>query len=201
MNNILQINSSIFGDHGNSSQLSNAFVAHMLKKNPEAKHTVRDLAANPLPHINADYVMGMGTAEEERSESQKQSIALSDELIQEVVNADVIVLGIPLYNFNVPSNLQSWFDYIARAGVTFKYTETGPVGLLDSQKKVYVLAARGGMHQGTDFDTQSGFVRNFLAFLGLTNVEFIYAEGLNMGDEMRQNAMDNAQQAIEKTAA
>ena len=96
----------------------------------------------------------------------------------------MIVLGLPMYNFGVPSQLKAYFDHIARAGVTFKYTEKGPVGQLTG-KKAYVFAARGGLYAGTPLDTQTGYVRDFLRFLGIGDVEFVYAEGLNMGPEQQ----------------
>ncbi|MFY0702211.1 MAG: NAD(P)H-dependent oxidoreductase, partial [Bermanella sp.] len=108
--------------------------------------------------------------------------------------------GLPMYNFNVPSQLKAYMDQVARAGITFKYTETGPQGLL-ADKPVYVIAARGGFHQGQETDTQTGFVKTFFAFLGINNVQFIYAEGVNMGDEAKASAYSAAKDAISKTFA
>ena len=109
----------------------------------------------------------------------------------------MIVLGLPMYHFGVPSTLKAYFDHVARAGVTFRYTDKGPVGLLTG-KKAYVFAARGGMYQGTPRDTQSPYVRDFLAFLGITDVEFVYAEGLAMGESSRDAALSNARARIER---
>jgi len=116
------------------------------------------------------------------------------------VQADAIVLGVPMYNFGVPSQLKAYFDQIARAGVTFKYTETGPVGLLED-KPVYVLAARGGLHKDQPTDSQTGFLKTILGFVGLQNVQIIYAEGLNMGDAAKAEALQQAEQAMKKAVA
>ena len=200
MTQLLQINSSLFGDHGQSSQLTHQFVAKYLNAKPEAKVIKRDLSESQVPHLDAEIVMGFGAAAEERSEKQQATAQLSDELITELQMSDILVLGLPLYNFTLPSTLKSYFDFIARAGITFKYTETGPVGLLED-KKAYVLAARGGVYQGSEYDTQTALVRHFLAFIGITNVEFVYAEGLNMGDEPKQQAMEQASKSIEQLVA
>jgi FMN-dependent NADH-azoreductase len=127
-------------------------------------------------------------------------VAYSDTLINELKQADVIVLGLPMYNFGVPSQLKAYFDHIARIGVTFEYTEKGPVGKLTG-KKVYVFAARGGVYEGTPMDTQTSYVRDFLRFLGMSDVEFIYAEGLNMGPQSKQTALAKAEAEITRLAA
>ncbi|HVC11680.1 MAG TPA: NAD(P)H-dependent oxidoreductase, partial [Burkholderiales bacterium] len=120
-------------------------------------------------------------------------------LIGELKRADVIVLGLPMYNFGLPSTLKAYFDHVARAGVTFRYTDKGPVGLLTG-KQAYVFAARGGQYAGTASDTQTPYVRDFLRFLGIDEVEFVYAEGLAIGDASRQAALAQAQSAIRRMA-
>ncbi len=200
MSKLLQINSSLFGQQGQSTQLSQKFVEAYVANNNETEVTVRDLAENPVPHLDAEAIMGFGMADSERSEKQQQSAELSDALITEIKATDVLVLGLPMYNFSLPSTLKAYFDHIARAGITFKYTEKGPMGLLEN-KKAYVLAARGGIYAGTEHDTQTALVRHFLAFIGITDVEFIYAEGLNMGDEPKEQALNNAAEAIDKLVA
>ena len=120
-------------------------------------------------------------------------------MIDELKRADVIVLGLPMYNFGVPSTLKAYFDHVARAGVTFRYTETGPVGLLTG-KKVYVFAARGGLYAGTPRDTQTQYVRDFLAFLGMDDVEFIYAEGLAVSEANKQQGIAGAHAQIDRLA-
>jgi len=127
-------------------------------------------------------------------------VAYSDTLIDELKQADVIVIGLPMYNFGVPSQLKAYFDHIARAGVTFKYTEKGPVGLLTG-KKVYVFAARGGLYAGTPLDTQTSYVRDFLRFLGMTDVEFVYAEGLAISPQSKETGLAKAVAEIGRLTA
>jgi FMN-dependent NADH-azoreductase len=178
MTTLLQINASINNDNGQSSQLANQFVAAFRKRYPEATIVTRDVAAaEPVPHLNAERFGAFITQPGARSTAQHAVVAYSDTLINELKRADVIVLGLPMYNFGVPSQLKAYFDHIARAGVTFTYTDKGPVGLLTG-KKVYVFAARGGIYAGTPMDTQTSYVRDFLRFIGMDDVEFIYAEGL-----------------------
>src|SRR6185436_20103075 len=192
MKTILQLNTSIFSGNGQSSQLANAFVAQL-----EAdKVVVRDLASDPVPHLDAERFAAFVAAKEKRTSEQNQFVAYSDGLINELKQADVIVLGLPMYNFGVPSTLKAYFDHVARAGVTFKYTDKGSVGLLTG-KKAYVFAARGGMYAGTPRDTQTQYVRDFLAFLGITDVEFVYAEGLAMGDASKAASLEKARASLQ----
>jgi FMN-dependent NADH-azoreductase len=123
--------------------------------------------------------------------------AFSDALIDELRAADVIVLGLPMYNFGVPSSLKAYFDHVARAGVTFRYTEKGAEGMLKG-KKAYVFATRGGLYAGTPADTQTTYVRDFLRFIGIDDVEFVYAEGLAMGEAPKENALAAANRSIER---
>ena len=201
MTTLLQINASINNGNGESSRLANQFVAAFHKKHPKATILVRDVAAaDPVPHLNAERFGAFITKPEDRSPAQHAVVAYSDTLINELKQADVIVLGLPMYNFGVPSQLKAYFDHIARIGVTFEYTEKGPVGKL-TDKKVYVFAARGGVYEGTPMDTQTSYVRDFLRFLGMTHVEFIYAEGLNMGPQSKQAALAKAEADIARLAA
>jgi FMN-dependent NADH-azoreductase len=201
MTTLLQINASINNGNGESSRLANQFVAAFHKRHPKATIVVRDVAAaEPVPHLNAERFGAFITKPEQRSAAQQAVVAYSDALINELKQADVIVLGLPMYNFGVPSQLKAYFDHIARIGVTFEYTEKGPVGKLMG-KKVYVFAARGGVYEGTPMDTQTSYVRDFLRFLGMTHVEFIYAEGLNMGPQSKQAALAKAEADIARLAA
>ena len=201
MTTLLQINASINNGNGESSRLANQFVAAFHKRHPKATIVVRDVAAaEPVPHLNAERFGAFITKPEQRSAAQQAVVAYSDALINELKQADVIVLGLPMYNFGVPSQLKAYFDHIARIGVTFEYTEKGPVGKL-TDKKVYVFAARGGVYEGTPMDTQTSYVRDFLRFLGMTHVEFIYAEGLNMGPQSKQAALAKAEAEITRLAA
>ncbi len=201
MTTLLQINASINKGNGQSSLLADQFVAAFRQRFPEAKIVVRDVAAaEPVPHLNAERFGAFITKTEERSDEQHAVVAYSDALIEELKQADVIVLGLPMYNFGVPSQLKAYFDHIARAGVTFKYTEQGPVGQLTG-KKVYVFAARGGLYAGTPLDTQTNYVRDFLRFLGMTDVEFVYAEGLAISKESREAGLAQAVAEIARLAA
>jgi FMN-dependent NADH-azoreductase len=201
MTTLLQINASINHDNGQSSQLANQFVAAYRKRYPDALIVTRNVAAaESVPHLNAERFGAFITQPDERSTAQHAVVAYSDALINELKQADVIVLGLPMYNFGVPSQLKAYFDHIARAGVTFKYTDKGPVGLLTG-KKVYVFAARGGVYAGTPLDTQTSYVRDFLRFIGLDDVEFIYAEGLAMSPQSKEAGLAKAVAEIARLAA
>lgn len=201
MTTLLQIKASISHDKGLSSQLANNFVAAYRKSHPHAKVLAREVAStDPVPHLNGERFGALIAKPEERSDAQHAVVAYSDALIDELKRADIIVIGLPMYNFGVPSQLKAYFDHIARAGVTFKYTATGPVGLLTG-KKVYVFAARGGLYAGTTLDTQTGYVRDFLAFLGMQDVHFVYAEGLAVSPESREAGLAKAAAEIAALAA
>jgi FMN-dependent NADH-azoreductase len=197
---LLQINASIFSNHGQSTRLADEFVAAWRASNPDAKVIVRNLAEETVPHLDAERFGAFLAKPGERSVEQQAVVEYSDALIDELKRADVLVLGLPMYNFGVPSTLKAYIDHIARAGATFKYTEKGPVGLLTG-KKAYVFATRGGLYAGTPLDTQTAYVRDMLRFLGIDDVEFIYAEGLAIGAERKAAALSQAQRAIERLAA
>jgi FMN-dependent NADH-azoreductase len=195
---ILQIKSSVFNGNGQSSRLADEFVARLREQHPEAKLIERDLVADPVPHLDGARAGALFAKPEERTPEQREVIAYSDALIDELRRADVLVLGLPMYNFGVPSQLKAWFDHIARAGVTFKYTEKGAVGLLTG-KKAYVFATRGGVYG--DNDSQTQFVRQFLGFIGIADVEFVYAEGLAISPESRNNSLIAAQARSQRLVA
>ena len=195
---ILQIKSSVLNGSGQSSRLADQFVASLRDQHPGAELVERDLVADPVPHLDGARVGAFFAKPEERSAEQKAIVAYSDALIAELRRADVLVLGLPMYNFGVPSQLKAWFDHLARGGETFKYTEKGPVGLITG-KKAYVFAARGGIYGDNDAQTQ--FVRQFLGFIGITDVEFVYAEGLAISPESRNNSLIAAQSRSQRLAA
>lgn len=195
MKTILQLNTSILSGNGESSRLAQALVGQI----GADEVIVRDLASEPVPHLTAERFGAFVTPKEKRTPEQERVVAYSDELIHELKRADTVVLGLPLYNFGVPSMLKAYFDHIARAGVTFRYTEKGPVGLLTG-KKAYVVATRGGLYEGTKLDTQTGYVRNFLAFLGITDVEFVYAEGLAISEASKSASLAKARESIRQLA-
>lgn len=200
MTTLLQINSSLSGDEGHSSSLSNEFVASWRERNPDGKVIVRDLARHPIPHLDAERLHAFITPAEKRTATQKDIVDYSDQLISELRRADAVVFGVPMYNFGVPSTLKAYFDHVARSGETFQYTENGPEGLLED-KPVYIFAARGGIYQGTDADSQTGYLNTFLGFIGLTNTHFVYAEGMAMGGDKKKVALEKAKQQITELAA
>ena len=199
MKTLLQLKTSLFSDHGQSSRLGADVVAQWVAANPQGEVITRDLAKNPVPHLTAERFQAFLAKPEERTTEQQAVAAYSDGLISELEQADVIVLGLPMYNFGVPSTLKAYFDHIARAGRTFRYTEKGPVGLLTG-KKAIVVATRGGLYAGTPLDTQTSYIRDFLRFVGISDVEFVYAEGLAMGDAPKAAALAKAQVAIRALA-
>lgn len=200
MQTLLQIKSSIFSDGGQSSQLAERFIAAWRQSNPDGRVVVRDLAQEPVPHLDAARFGAFLAKPEDRTPAQQAVIEHSDALIDELKRADVVVLGLPLYNFGLPSTLKAYFDHVARAGVTFRYTETGPVGLLTG-KKVYVFAARGGLYAGTPNETQTPFIRTFLGFIGMNDIEFVYAEGLAISEASKQQGIARAHADIDRLSA
>jgi len=200
MSTLLKINASLFSNHGQSSQLTERFVAAWQASHPDTTVVSRDLATDPVPHLDGARVTALFAKPEERNAEQQAVVDFSDALIAELRQADTIVIGLPMYNFGVPSTLKAYFDHIARAGVTFQYTAEGPQGLLTG-KKAYILAARGGRYAGTPKDSQTTYVRDFLGFIGITDVEFVYAEGLNMGDDSKNTALADAHKAVAELTA
>jgi FMN-dependent NADH-azoreductase len=193
--NILQINSSARTEGSHSSALTRDLAARLLDANPAAALTVRDLARNPHPVLDEQTLQALFTEPAQRTPAQAARVALDDALIAEVQAADVVVLGVPMYNFAVPVQLKNWIDAIARARVTFQYTENGAEGLLKG-KKVYVALTRGGIHRDSPTDNMVPYLQTILAFLGMTDVEFIYAEGLAMGEQAEQAALASARSRI-----
>jgi FMN-dependent NADH-azoreductase len=198
--NILQINASARREGANSTRVANTIVARLQAANPGAQLTLRDLAATPHPMLDEAALGALFTPADQRTEAQVARAALDDALIAEIQAHDTIVLGVPMYNFGVPVQLKSWIDAIARAGVTFRYTATGPQGLLKN-KKVYVALARGGLYRDTANDSQVPYLKSVLGFLGLTDVKFIYAEGLAMGPEATEKAFAQAEADLDAALA
>jgi FMN-dependent NADH-azoreductase len=198
--NILQINSSARSTGSESTRLADAIVAKLAAANPGASVERRDLAANPHPVIDEPTLQALFTPADQRTPEQAARVALDDALIAQVQAADVIVIGAPMYNFGITVQLKSWFDAIARAGVTFKYGPTGPVGLLTG-KKVYVAVSRGGLHRDAPSDTQLPHVKMFLNFVGLTDVQVVYSEGLGMGPEAVAKAQAEADAQVNAVLA
>jgi FMN-dependent NADH-azoreductase len=192
--NILQINSSARSTGSESTRLADAIVARLTGANDVAL-VKRDLAITPHPIIDEATLQALFTPADQRTEQQHARVAQDDVLIAEIQAADVLVLGSPMYNFGMTVQLKSWFDAIARAQVTFRYTEAGPEGLLKN-KKVYVALARGGMHRDGASDGQVPHLKTLLGFLGMTDVQFIYAEGMGYGPEAVLRAQADAEAQI-----
>lgn len=199
MTHVLQLNSSIFSDDGQSSRLADAYVARLRRQDPATEVCRRDLAADPVPHLTAERFTALAAPEAERTPGQRAIAAESDALVAELEWADELVLGAPMYNFSVPSQLKAWFDHVARAGVTFRYTESGPVGLL-AGRRARVFTTRGGVYD-RDSDLETPYVRQFLGFLGITDVEFVHAQGLAMGDDHRDAGLAEAERGLDRLAA
>lgn len=195
MKNVLVINSSISGANGNSTKL----VQHLLAQLPQAQVTEIDLGVKPLPHLEMAEIGAWMTPAAERSAEQQALAAHSDDLIAKVQAADAVIFGVPMYNFALPSQLKALLDRLARAGITFKYTETGSVGLLQDKPVIFALA-RGGVYANTPADSQVPFLKTFFNFIGLTQLHFVYAEGLNMGPDAAEKGISAAQQQLTELA-
>ena len=198
--NILQINSSARSQGSLSTRLADRLTATLRAATPATSLTVRDLAAQPHPPLDEDALQALFTPADARSAEQSRRVALDDALIAEVKAADVVVIGAPMYNFGVSTQLKNWIDAISRAKVTFEYTAQGPRGLLTG-KQVYVVLTRGGRYRDTAADSQVPYLRTVLAFLGMTDVEFVYAEGVAMGPDAERDAIADAERQIEEALA
>jgi len=201
--NILQINSSARafanGQGSQSTRLANELVETLRAGDADATVTLRDLGANPHPALDEATLGALFTPADARTPGQHARVALDQALIDEVNAADIIVIGVPMINFGISSQLKNWIDAIAKAGVTFKYTATGPVGLIEG-KKVYAVLTRGGVYRDQPHDTQVPYLRQTLGFLGIRDIEFIYAEGLNMGPEAADKGIASAREHIARIA-
>ncbi len=178
--NILQINASARSAGANSTRVADAIVARLKERHPDARVSVRDLARDPHPILDEAALAALFTPADKRTPEQAARAALDDALIAQLFAADVVVLGVPMYNFGVPVQLKAWIDAVSRAGATFRYTENGPEGLVKG-KTVYVALARGGVYRDGPADSQVPYLKTVLGFLGMTEVSFIYAEGFAMG--------------------
>ncbi|ASZ52206.1 MULTISPECIES: FMN-dependent NADH-azoreductase [Vibrio] len=190
MSRVLALKSSILGDYSQSNKLVEDFIKNV----DQDKLTVRDLAANPLPVLDFAVATAL-RATEDLSQEQQVVVDLSDTLIEEVKAADTLVIAAPMYNFTIPTQLKNWIDLIARAGVTFKYTENGVQGLIEG-KKAIVVTTRGGIHKDSPTDNVTPYLRTVLGFVGITDVEFVYAEALNMGEDAASKGILEAQSQL-----
>ena len=199
MSNVLIIESSARQQGSFSRQLTQQFISQWQAAHPTDQVTVRDLALHPVPHLDANLLGGWMKPEAQRSADEHASLKRSDELTDELLAADVLVLAAPMYNFAIPSTLKAWLDHVLRAGVSFKYTETGPQGLLTG-KKAYVLTARGGLYAGSTSDHQEPYLRQVMAFVGIHDVTFIHAEGMNLGGDFQEKGLNQAKARLSAIA-
>ena len=194
MANILVLKSSILGQYSQSNALIDGFLADHA---PDTV-TVRDLASLDLPVLDGELAMGLRGGEN-LNERQLAVLAQSDELVAELKASDLVVIAAPMYNFNIPTQLKNWIDLVARAGVTFRYTEAGPVGLVENTRAL-VVSPRGGMHVGNATDLVTPYMRTVLGFIGINEVDFIYAEGMGMGPEAQAKGIEQAKEQLETLA-
>ncbi|MEF1282214.1 FMN-dependent NADH-azoreductase [Vibrio fortis] len=190
MSRVLALKSSILGDYSQSTKLVEEFIKNV----DQDKLTVRDLAADPLPVLDFSVATAL-RATEDLSQDQQAIVDLSDTLIEEIKAADTLVIAAPMYNFTIPTQLKNWIDLIARAGVTFTYTENGVKGLIEG-KKAIVVTTRGGIHKDAATDSVTPYLRTVLGFVGITDVEFVYAEALNMGEDAAAKGISEAQSKL-----
>lgn len=190
---LLHLDSSILGENSASREVSAAIVAGLRNSDPSLAVTYRDLAADPVPHLSGAYLAAAAGAP--GSESFQQEVADSAAIMDEFLSADVVVIGAPMYNFAIPSQLKAWLDRVLVRDKTFRYTETGPQGLAGG-KRLIVAIARGGVYSdgapAAPLDFQEPYLRAVFGFIGITDVEFVRAEGVNLGPDQRKAALTNA---------
>ncbi|TDO20801.1 FMN-dependent NADH-azoreductase [Pedobacter duraquae] len=198
MSRILNIISSPRGAASNSIKLADAIIDRLKEQDPAAFVQVHDLTNKPFPHLEEAHLNAFFTPVENHTDSDKEAIKHSNDAIKEIMDADVLVIGAPMYNFGISSVLKSWFDHIARAGITFKYTAEGPVGLLTG-KKAYVAVTTGGVYSSgpaTGFDFVTPYIKTMLGFIGITDVTIVRAEGFAVA-ELQQTALDKGIDSIQ----
>jgi FMN-dependent NADH-azoreductase len=196
---ILQIESSPLNERSVSRKLTSKVLAELKSKHPDSLVIERDFATNPFPHLNGLTIGAFFTPPEQRNAMLSEAIKLSDQAVDELFAADVIVIGAPMHNFGIPSSLKAWIDHIVRAGRTFRYGPSGPVGLVPSEKKVIIVSARGGVYSDGPMkalDYQEPYLRAILGLIGLTNISFVRAEGVAMGPDGANTAMQNAEAQV-----
>lgn len=199
---ILHIDSSPLGDRSVTRKFTAKVLTELKAKHPDAKIITRDFGTSPLPHIDGAALAAFFTAPEQRSPALNEAVKLSDQAIDEVLSADAIVIGVPMWNFGIPSSLKAWIDHVVRAGRTFQYTATGPMSLLPEGKKVILVSARGGVYaEGPDkiMDYQETYLKAVLGFIGLKDIEVIRAEGVAMGEDAVKSALQAADMQLADT--
>ncbi len=195
-NKVLHIDASARGMDSESRKLSHHFITGWRSTHPEDAIITRDITENPLPHIDSSTLGSLMIAADERSPEQRVDAKRVDDLVNEFIAADVLVLGVPMYNFGIPSTLKAWVDHISIAGRTFEYTANGPKGLVKGTK-VYLISTRGGIYGESPMDHQVNYLKTLLGFLGIDDIEVIQAEGLNLSPEERDSSITAALSKIE----
>ncbi|MCT2408894.1 NAD(P)H-dependent oxidoreductase [Chryseobacterium antibioticum] len=199
MANILNIQTSISGENSVSNKLSQIVINQLLDKNPDSKVTVRDLALHPIPHLEIHHFSASRIPDEEKNDEQKEASKYSDEALKEIQDADIIVIGVPFYNFTFPSTLKSWIDNIAVAGKTFSYADGTPKGLLQN-KKMYLNFAVGGVYENGLIENMEHYLRTLFGFIGITDVEVFKSQGM-MVPQLKEENFSKAVAAIETALA
>ena len=201
--NVLHIDSGILGDHSVSRRLTAAVAAQIKAEQPGAAVTYRDLVANPLPHLSGAHLMAANAKPEDVDAQVAAEVEESRAVLEEFLAADTVVLGVPMYNFSLPSQLKAWIDRVAVAGKTFHYTAEGPEGLAKG-KKVIIVSTRGGHYSAGPaavMDHQESYLRSVLGFLGITDIEIVRAEGLNLSADSKVEAISEAERVISDRAS
>ncbi|RMT78586.1 FMN-dependent NADH-azoreductase [Pseudomonas viridiflava] len=197
--NILHIDSSILGDHSASRQLSRSVVEAYQTAHVDSHVTYRDLVNEALAHFSPATLAAAGTPVEGRDAAQRQEVDANEATLQQFLDSDVVVIGAPMYNFTIATQLKAWIDRIAVAGRTFRYSEAGPEGLC-GDKKVIIVSTAGGLHAGQPSGVgHEEYLKLLFGFIGVTDLQFIRAEGLAYGEEPRANALTAARRHIEQT--
>jgi FMN-dependent NADH-azoreductase len=195
---LLHLDSSILGDHSASRQLSRSVVQAWQATHSDTQVVYRDLASDALGHFSSATLAAAGTPVEGRDAAQTLEVEGNEATLQEFLSSDVVVIGAPMYNFTIPSQLKAWIDRITVAGRTFRYTETGPEGLCKG-KKVIIVSTAGGLHVGQPTSVgHEDLLKVLFGFIGVTDLQFVFAHGLAYGDEPRANALTAAQKQIDE---
>jgi len=196
MKRILYVRSGLFGDASVSNQLANEYLLQLTDKYPGSEITTLDMASHPLAHLSAAEFSAWQVPEAQRTAEQQTLAAVSDQLIEQLFAHDTLVLAVPMYNLGVPSTLKAWIDRIARAGKTFRYTANGPEGLVNGLS-AHLVFARGGEYRDTPLDTQTGHLQSVLGLMGITTLHSVYAEGMNLGEQRREQGLARARSAMQ----
>ncbi len=199
---ILHIDSSPLGERSVSRKLTAKTLAELKAKHPDSKVVARDLGTAPLPHLSGMVIGAFFTPPDQRNDALSEAVKLSDQAIEELIAADVIIIGTPMWNFGIPSSLKAWIDHVVRAGRTFKYGAAGPISLLPPGKKVIIVSSRGGVYSDGPMkmmDYQETYLKAVLGFIGLHDISFVRAEGVAMGEDAAKNAVESAEVQLTET--